>query len=150
MIDGVIVALFAAACFEWAYVVQAEQARAETHGLHLGLLARLARNRRWLAGTALTVAGALLQVWALALAPITVVQPTLAVGLLALPFLARFKLGEHLRRADHLGIAAIVAGVSLIAVFGPTHVGRAPVGAGLAIVLGALGAVVLAPFALRG
>src|SRR5687768_12488168 len=122
-----IVALCAAACFEWAYVVQAEQARGETEGLRLSLLTRLARNRRWLAGTALTGVGALLQVWALSLAPITVVQPTLAVGLLALPFLARFKLGEHLRQADHLGIAAIVAGVSLIAIFGPEEVDHAPV-----------------------
>ncbi|MFL5843193.1 MAG: DMT family transporter [Solirubrobacteraceae bacterium] len=150
MIGGVIVALCAAACFEWAYVVQAEQARTETSGLRLGLLARLARNRLWLGGMALTVAGALLQIWALSLAPVTVVQPTLAVGLLALPFLARFKLGEELRTADHLGIAAIVGGVSLIAVFGPEEIGRAPVGTGLAVVLGALGLVLVAPFVLRG
>lgn len=151
MLDGVIVALCAAVCFEWAYVVQAEQARREPgeHGLRLSLMTRLVRNWRWTGGALLTVAGALLQVWALTLAPLTVVQPTLAAGLLALPFLARFRLGEHLRTADHLGIAAIVAGVSLIAVFGPTHVGRAPAGAELGVVLGVLVAILLAPFALR-
>jgi drug/metabolite transporter (DMT)-like permease len=149
MIDGVVVALAAAACFEWAYVVQAEQARAETESLRLSLLARLVRNWRWLAGTALTGVGAVLQVWALSLAPVTVVQPALALGLLSLPFLARFKLGERLRAADHVGIAAIVAGVSLIAVFAPDHAGRAPVGTGLAVVLVTLGAVTLAPYLLR-
>jgi drug/metabolite transporter (DMT)-like permease len=152
VLDGVIVALAAAACFEWAYVVQAEQARGEPaeHELRLSLLTRLARNRRWAAGTALTGAGAALQVWALTLAPLTVVQPTLAAGLLALPFLARFRLGEHLRHVDQLGIAAIVGGVSLFAIFGPTKVGRSPAGTELEIVLGVLALVVLAPFALRG
>jgi drug/metabolite transporter (DMT)-like permease len=82
-------------------------------------------------------------------APLTVVQPTLAVGLLALPFLARSRLGEHLKPRDALGIAAIVSGVSLIAVFGPTHVGRAPAGTELGVVLGVLLVLVLAPFVLR-
>jgi drug/metabolite transporter (DMT)-like permease len=151
VLDGVIVALCAAACFEWAYVVQAEQARAQPDERHLrlSLMTGLLRNWRWLVGTALTVAGALLQVWALTLAPLTVVQPTLAAGLLALPFLARFRLGEHLRRADHVGIAAIVGGVSLIAIFGPSDIGRAPAGAELGVVLACLAALLLAPFALR-
>lgn len=148
MIGGVLVALCAAACFEWAYVVQAEQARAEPEGHRAALLVRLARNWRWLGGTALNGVAALLQVWALSLAPVTVVQPTLAMGLLALPFLARFRLGERLRRADHLGIGAIVAGVSVIAVLAPDHVGRSPVGVELAVVLACLAAVALAPFVL--
>ncbi|MEO6497308.1 MAG: DMT family transporter [Solirubrobacteraceae bacterium] len=145
------VALCAAACFEVAYIVQAEQARLESpeHGLRLTLMARLARNRRWLAGTLLTVVGALLQVWALTLAPLTVVAPTLAAGLLALPFLVRLRLGERLRRADHLGIAAIAGGVSLIAVFGPSEFERSPAGVELAVVLALLAALLLAPFALR-
>lgn len=152
MLDGVLVALMAAACFEWAYVVQAEQARKESgeHELRLSLMTRLARNWRWMAGLVLTGTGALLQVWALTLAPLTVVQPTLAAGLLALPFLARFRLGEHLRLADQIGIAAIVAGVSLFAVFGPTEVTDSPAGIELGIVLGLLGLTMLAPFALRG
>lgn len=151
MLDGVLVALIAAACFEWAYVVQAEQARKESsaHVLRLSLMTRLARNWRWLLGLALTAAGALLQVWALTLAPLTVVQPTLAAGLLALPFLARFRLGEHLRLTDQLGIGAIVGGVSLFAIFGPTEVADKPAGVELAIVLGLLGLTLAAPFALR-
>lgn len=151
MLAGVLVALAAAACFEWAYIVQAEQARGQPlhHRLRLSLLTSLVRNWRWAGGTLLTGAGALLQIWALTLAPLTVVQPTLAVGLLALPYLAHRRLGEHLRARDGLGIGAIVAGVSVIAIAGPTHVGRAPAGAELGIVLAFLIVLALSPFALR-
>lgn len=151
MLAGVLVALGAAACFEFAYVVQAEQVRVlgDHHGLRLSLMTSLVRNWRWAGGLLLTGAGALLQVWALTLAPLTVVQPTLAVGLLALPFLAYQRLGEHLSRRDGLGIAAIVAGVSVIAIAGSTHVGRSPAGVELGIVLAVLIALLLAPFLLR-
>lgn len=151
MLAGVLIALTAAACFEWAYIVQAEQARAQSgeHGLRLALMTNLARNWRWAGGTALTGIGALLQVWALTRAPLTVVQPTLAVGLLALPFLARHRLGERLGRRDGVGIAAIVSGVSLIAVFGPTQIGRSPAGLELGIELAVLVGLLLTPFILR-
>ncbi|MDX6664708.1 MAG: hypothetical protein QOG68_914 [Solirubrobacteraceae bacterium] len=152
MLGGILLALAAAACFEWSYVVQAEQARevSAEYGLRLSLITRLVRNWRWAGGTALTGVGGLLQVWALTKAPLTVVQPTLAVGLLALPVLAYKRLGEHLRPRDGVGIAAIVGGVSLFAMFGPTHVGRSPAGVELGIVLAALVALLLAPFVLRG
>ncbi|MCW2968110.1 MAG: hypothetical protein JWM71_1882, partial [Solirubrobacteraceae bacterium] len=90
MLSGVLVALGAACCYEVAYVLQALEARAESgdHGLRLSLLTRLARNPRWAGATLLTAGGAALQVYALSLAPVTVVEPTLAVGLLALPLLA--------------------------------------------------------------
>lgn len=151
MLAGVLVALSAAACFEWAYIVQAEQARGQSQeqALRLSLMTSLLRNRRWAGGTLLTGVGALLQLWALTLAPLTVVQPTLAVGLFALPFLAYQRLGEHLSRRDGLGIAAIVTGVSVIAIAGSTHVGRSPAGVELGIVLALLIALTLAPFALR-
>lgn len=151
MLVGILIALTAAACFEWAYIVQAEQAREQSgeHGLRLALMTSLARNRRWAGGTALTALGALLQIWALTRAPLTVVQPTLAVGLLALPFLARQRLGEPLSTRDGLGIVSIVSGVSLIAIFGPTHVGRSPAGVELGIELALLVGLLLAPFVLR-
>ena len=151
MLSGVLVALGAAAAFEISYVMQALQARDESdeHGLRLTLLLRLVRNPKWAAATALTAGGAALQLWALTLAPVTVVQPTLAVGLLALPLLSRFVLHEHLQRRELAAIAAIVAGVSLIAGFGPAHIGRQEAGVELGIELALLVAVVLAPFALR-
>jgi drug/metabolite transporter (DMT)-like permease len=151
MLSGVLVALGAAAAFEISYVLQALEARDESadHGLRLALLLRLIRNPRWAAATALTAGGAALQLWALTLAPVTVVQPTLAVGLLALPLLSRFVLHEHLRAHELLAIAAIVGGVTVIAAFGPTHVGRQAAGIELGIELALLVAVLLAPFALR-
>jgi drug/metabolite transporter (DMT)-like permease len=151
MLSGVLVALGAAAAFEISYVLQALEARGESadHGLRLTLLLRLVRNPRWAAATALTAGGAVLQLWALTLAPVTVVQPTFAVGLLALPLLSRFVLHEHLRVHELAAIAAIVGGVSVIAAVGPTHVGRQEAGVGLGIELAVLVGVLLAPFALR-
>lgn len=152
MIGGVLIALGAAACYEVSYVLQALEARNESdeHGLRFALLWRLAKNPRWAAATAGTVGGAVLQVWALSRAPVTVVQPTLAVGLLALPLLARFVLKEQLTVRELAGIGAIVGGVSVVAAFGPTHVGREDASVGVYVVLAALWAITLCPFVLRG
>src|SRR3954454_15400560 len=106
--------------------------------MRIGPLARPIRNPRWLAATVLTVVGALLQLWALTLAPITVVQPVLAVGLLALPLLSRFVLHEKLHTPELVGIGAIVGGVAVIAIWGPTHVGREEPSLGLYLELVAL------------
>lgn len=151
MLAGLLIAIGAAACYEVAYVLQALQAREQSreHGLRLALLARLVRNPRWAAATLLAALGAGLQLTALAIAPVTVVQPTLAVGLLALPLLARFVLGEHLSPREAAGVAAIVAGVSVVALAGPSHAGRQAAGVGLAVELALLVALLLAPFALR-
>lgn len=151
MLAGVLVALGAACCYEIAYVLQALEARGQPveQGMRASLLGSLIRNPRWAGATALSLAAALLQLWAFALAPVTVVQPMLALGLLALPLLARFVLGEHLRAFELAGVAAIVSGVSVIALLGPTHVGRQDGGAGLVVELVVLGLVLMTPFALR-
>jgi drug/metabolite transporter (DMT)-like permease len=151
VLAGVLAALGAAACYEIAYVLQALEARAESsdHGLRLALLTRLARNPRWAGAMLLTGGGAALQLYALAHAPVTVVQPTLAVGLLALPLLARFVLHERLQPRELAGIAAVVGGVSVIAVLGPTHIGRQAAGVPLGIELAVLIGLLLVPFALR-
>jgi drug/metabolite transporter (DMT)-like permease len=151
VLAGVLAALGAAACYEIAYVLQALEARAESsdHGLRLSLLMRLARNPRWAGAMLLTGGGAALQLYALAHAPVTVVQPTLAVGLLALPLLARFVLHERLGPRELAGVAAIVGGVSVIAVLGPTHIGRQAAGVPLGIELAVLVGLLLVPFALR-
>jgi len=54
------------------------------HGLRLSLIGRLVRNRRWLGATALGLLGWPLEIVALLLAPLTVVQPCLASGLILL------------------------------------------------------------------
>ena len=62
-------------------------------------------------GTGLSILGWPLQVLALLLAPLVVVQPALATGLVVLLFLGQRMLGEHAGRHEYIAIAAIVVGV---------------------------------------
>ncbi|HEX6458033.1 MAG TPA: EamA family transporter [Thermoleophilaceae bacterium] len=148
---GLVAALLAAACYECGYVLQALEAR-ETpreHALRASLLLRLAARGRWLAGTALTLVGAGLQVFALAHAPVTVVQPVLALGLVGLLVLAHYVLRERIGRPELAGAAAVIAGVVLVALAAP---GRSDeVTSTVALVAFAAPIAVLAfmPFALR-
>ena len=99
------------------------QAGAPEEHLRLALMRNLLGRARWLAGTGLSVLGWPLQVVALLLAPLVVVQPTLAAGLLVLLFLAQRMLGEHAGRHEHLTMCAIVIGVIGAALTAPD---RAP------------------------
>lgn len=71
-------------------------------------------QRRWLLGFGIEIAGWLLYVVALALAPLSLVQATAAggIGILAL-LVARFT-GTPLARAERLGVAVSVAGLVLL------------------------------------
>jgi drug/metabolite transporter (DMT)-like permease len=128
--------------------LEAREVPAE-HGLRLSLIGRLVRNRRWLGATALGLAGWPLEIGALLLAPLTVVQPCLASGLILLLWLGVTRLGEAPGRREFLAVAAIVAGVAGVAWAAPErttdHAGAVAVGA--ALVLVAIPA--LAPYALR-
>jgi drug/metabolite transporter (DMT)-like permease len=152
VLGGLIVALLAACCYEVAYAVQALEARAidADKALRASLLVRLAQRRRWVAGTGLSALGAGLQVLALVLAPLSVVQPVLALGLVGLLVLAQRLLGERPGRRDLLGVLAVVAGVTGVALAAPAHAGRAAAGARMGAELAVLAAVALAPYALRG
>jgi hypothetical protein len=78
---GVALALAAAVLFALGTVAQQEVAVADaTEHDRLGLL-RLLRSRTWLLGQGATLLAAGLQVLALAFAPVTLVQPLLALGL---------------------------------------------------------------------
>jgi hypothetical protein len=90
--------------------MDAKQAPREQH-LRLALVRNLLTRAHWLAGTGLSILGWPLQVVALLLAPLVVVQPTLAAGLLVLLFFAQRMLGEHAGRYEHLTMCAIVLGV---------------------------------------
>jgi drug/metabolite transporter (DMT)-like permease len=141
---GLACGVAAAACYELGYVAQAGDARAagEAEGDRPRLLLRLARRRAWLGGTALVACGLLLQLLALHLAPLSVVQPALVLGLGLLVVLAERRLGERLGHRGRLAVAAAAAGVLLIALGGDSH---APPAAGHpASVLAALAAVALA------
>lgn len=148
---GVLLAFLAAGCYECGYVLQALEARAAPReaALHVALLARLASRRRWLAGTALSVVGAGFQVAALARAPLTVVQPVLALGLVVLLAFAHTTLRERVGATELAGVAAVIAGVALVATAGPGRSNRVDSVLALVVLLGPLVLVTLAPFALR-
>jgi drug/metabolite transporter (DMT)-like permease len=120
---GIVAALAAAVAYAFAVALQAAEARQmpDREAMHAALLRRLARRRRWLAGTLLMVVGGVLQVVALALAPIVIVQPMLATSQLVLLALARVKLGERVGRGEALGSLAIVLGLSAVVAVAPRH-----------------------------
>jgi drug/metabolite transporter (DMT)-like permease len=148
---GIAVALAAACCYELAYVVQALETRRAGGGAQIEatLLGRLLRRPRWVAGTALSGVGAVLQIWALTLAPLTVVQPTLALGLVLLLVLSATVLGERVGRREWVGVAAIVVGVVLVALTASPAVGMAGDPLPVVVLVALLAVPMLLPFALR-
>jgi drug/metabolite transporter (DMT)-like permease len=147
---GMAAASAAAVCFDGAVILQAYEARqvAPEHALRLSLLARLARRRRWLLGTAIAIAGWPLQLLAYALAPVTLVQPCLALGLLVLLAAGSRALGEPVGAREWAGAAAVIGGVIALAASGVGHTEQLPDPAGIAIVCGGLALVAGSPFAL--
>jgi drug/metabolite transporter (DMT)-like permease len=148
---GMALAAGAALCFDGGYALQAYEARRAPaeRSLRPSLLAHLARRPIWLLAGGLLVVGWPLQVAALRLAPLTVVQPTLSLGLLLLlAFAARF-LHEPVGPREIAGVVGIAAGTGVIAWAAPEHSGSHGDAARLVAVLAPLGTVTLLPYALR-
>jgi hypothetical protein len=89
--------------------------------LRLGLARDLIGRARWLLGTGISMLGWPLQLVALLLVPLVVVQPTLAAGLLVLLWFGQRMLHEHAGRREHVAVAAIVLGVLGAALCAPPH-----------------------------
>lgn len=148
---GIAAALTASAAYNGGVVLQALDARTEpgAAGLRLSLLAHLARRRRWLVGTGLSVVAFPLQVLAYANAPLSIVQPALAVGLvIALVGGARC-MGEVVKPRHYGAVAAIVAGLAIIAVAGPDHGQPARGGIAQLSVMAVLALGIVAPYLAR-
>jgi hypothetical protein len=113
LVLGIGAAVGASTLYSLGIALQAMDAKEAPHEEHLRLALAwsLLRRARWLAGTGLSILGWPLQIVALLLAPLVVVQPALAVGLLALMFVAQRMLGEHAGRYEYLAMCAIVIGV---------------------------------------
>ncbi len=126
--------------YNTSIALQALEAREVSHGhtLRPSLIGRLLRNRRWLGATALGLLGWPLEIGALLLAPLTVVQPCLASGLIVLLWLGARRLGEAPGRRECVAVAAIVAGVAGVAWAAPSrttdHAGTAAIALALAFV----------------
>jgi hypothetical protein len=148
---GLACACAASVLFDVGVALQALEARATAaaQALRPSLIGRLARSRRWLLGTLLAGSGWPFHLAALVLAPLTAVQPVLAIGLLLLLVLGDRMLGEAVGAREVIAVVAIVAGVAGLACAAPahasTHGGTARVGPAVAV----LGAIALAPYALR-
>ena len=141
-------ALAAAGCYELSYAGQALEARATDVGQarRPSLLLTLARRPLWAGAIALAIVAFGLQVGALHFAPLTLVQPTLALGLLLLLVLGVRVLGEPVGRREIAATLAVLVGVAGVALAAPERsdsvAGVVPVGA----VLGALLLATLLPY----
>ncbi|MDX6602219.1 MAG: hypothetical protein QOF13_1421 [Solirubrobacterales bacterium] len=149
---GIAAAVGASVLYNTSIALQALEAREVPgkHSLRPSLIGRLARNRRWLGATALGLAGWPLEIVALLLAPLTVVQPCLASGLLLLLWLGATRLGERPGRREALAVAAIVVGVVGVALAAPERTTDHAAGAAIALAAVLVAIPLLAPYALRG
>lgn len=149
---GIVAAVGASLLYNTSIAFQALEARQvpHDHSLRPSLIGRLVRNRRWLGATALGLVGWPLEIAALLLAPLTVVQPCLASGLILLLWLGATRLGESPGTREWVAVAAIVVGVAGVAWAAPErttdHAGTGAIA--LALVLVAI--PLAAPYALRG
>jgi hypothetical protein len=151
LVLGIAAAVGASALYSLGVVLQAMDAKRTPHSEHLqpALALNLLRRARWLAGTGLSILGWPLQVTALLLAPLVVVQPTLAVGLLVLLFSAQRLLDEHAGRREHVAMCAIVAGVVGTALCAPARSNTHTADLTLTLVLVGLGLLTLLPYAIN-
>jgi drug/metabolite transporter (DMT)-like permease len=149
---GIICAIGASALYNTSIALQALEARevGHEHALRASLIGRLIRNPRWLVATLIGLLGWPLEIVALLLAPLTVVQPCLASGLVLLLWLGVTRLGETPGRREYGAVAAIVIGVGGIAWAAPerttSNAGAVPI----AIALGLVAIPIVAPYLVRG
>jgi drug/metabolite transporter (DMT)-like permease len=138
---GTALAVAAATMFGLGTVLQAEVAAAApaADALRVRLLVRLARSPRWLVGAFVTLVGWGLQVAALLLAPVTVVQPALAFTVVAVLVLAWAMTDERLGRRETTAACAIAAGIGLVAALSPArtagHAAAGPLAAVIAVLV---------------
>ncbi|MFF2780125.1 hypothetical protein ACFVU3_35125 [Streptomyces sp. NPDC058052] len=119
MLFGMVCALGSALCFGAATVFQAAAARAAEpgtgSGVDVGLLWRALRQWRYVVGLALDGLGFLLEVVALRALPLYAVGAALAASLAVTAALASWMLGVRLSRVEWGAVAAVCAGLALLA-----------------------------------
>lgn len=151
MVFGIFLAFAGGTLYSAGIAIQAREARAVSHehALKLSLIKQLLVRTRWLAGSLIGLLGWACEAGALLLAPLSVVQPALAFGLIVLLVLGERMLGERFGAREVTGILCIIAGVAGIALIAPerdvNHAG--PVA--IATVIAGLAAVALVPRAMQ-
>jgi drug/metabolite transporter (DMT)-like permease len=148
LVAGMACAAAAAACFDGAVAFQALEARRVPRHTRM-LLLRLVRSRRWLIATGIAALGWPLQLAALRLAPLTVVQPMLASGLVVLLVAAVVVLGERPSRRELGAVGAIAAGIAVLGWTAPDLTVKAGRPWVIALALGLLALLAVAPYLIR-
>ncbi len=148
LVLGIMAAVGASTLYSLGVALQAMDARQtpQHEYLRLGLARNLVKRGRWLLGTGLSMLGWPLQLLALSLAPLVVVQPAMAAGLLVLLVVGERMLGERAGRREHLAVGAIVVGVVGAALCAPPHTDTQAPDVVIAITLSALGLASLLPY----
>jgi uncharacterized membrane protein len=147
---GVLAALAAATLYAAGIALQSLDAR-ESHSddaLRPALLLGLVRRPRWLLGGVVSFLGWPLQAFALAQAPLAVVQPALAFNLVVLFAIARRFTPDPVTRANVGGALAITAGVVALSLAAPHRGGDD--GARTLLLVGVLVILSALPLILRG
>jgi drug/metabolite transporter (DMT)-like permease len=152
LVLGIAAAVGASLLYNTSIALQALEARKvpDDHTLRPSLIGRLLKSRRWLGATALGLAGWPLEIAALLLAPLTVVQPCIASGLILLLWLGVTRLGETPGRREALAVTAIVVGVAGVGWAAPERTTDHAGAATIALALGIVAIPVAAPYLLRG
>jgi hypothetical protein len=149
---GILAAVGASLLYNTSIALQALEARQVPgeHALRPSLIGRLVRNRRWLGATGLGLLGWPLEIAALLLAPLTVVQPCLVSGLILLLWLGATKLGEAPGLREGVAVAAIVAGVAGVAWAAPERTTDHADTAAIFLALALVAIPIALPYLLRG
>ena len=148
---GIGAAIGASLLYNTSVALQALEARGvgHEHSLRPSLLGRLVRNRRWLGATAIGLLGWPLEIVALLLAPLTVVQPCLASGLVLLLWLGATRLEEAPGWREGLAVGAVVAGVTGVALAAPDRSTEHAGPGAIALALALLAIPIALPYVLR-
>lgn len=98
----------------------------DVHARRIGHLVRsVASSPAWLAGFVSMLAGLALQIVALSVVPISVVQPVFVSGIVLLLVLAHLALGEHLGRREWAGVGVVGAALLFISLSLDSHADKA-------------------------
>jgi drug/metabolite transporter (DMT)-like permease len=147
---GLLAAIAAGVLFNLSIALQALDAREvpAKHSMRLSLMLRLVQRKRWLAASALGFLGWPLQILALQLAPIAVVQPALLVGLVVLLIAGARILKEKVGRHEIIAVLAIGIGVGGATLAAPEPTGAEAGTAVVVTVFAILGAITVVPYLL--
>jgi hypothetical protein len=151
LVLGIVAAVGASLLYNTSIAFQALEVRgvSNEYSLRPSLIGRLVRNRRWLGATALGLIGWPLEIVALLLAPLTVVQPCLASGLVLLLWLGATRLGERPGAREWVASGAIGLGVAGVALAAPERTTDHASTEAIALALGLVAIPIAAPYVMQ-